>query len=504
MSISTRKRLRCLCCVLLCTLLLSGCTAAPAMLPVSVPTLPPAAPAPSAPLDDTGLRKSAITPLYLPSMDGQNLLTFYETLPIAGTLHPAESILYAHMAHEGNSRVRPLGGTTTLDLSGADPVEISGSVCTVNLSATALQLSNQDLYTAALAIAATVCELDGIDYVNLLVAGTPVAMDVGGNLPLGSLTAQPGQELPVLWEQMSSRRTPVGQLPINTPLTTTATLYFPLADGMGIAAEPRRISFPGQHPQQQVVALIAALSSGAETLRDVCDMPDLSSLLLFTPEVTELPSGGRRATVHFTADVQSRIAEAGCDPACVFASLTMTLTTFVPSLQQVSILVGDDALTSVYSAQLGSMLFPAALHTRSAYTHLLMDQTTVYVPAASGLHTRTLALPYRDVCSPRAVLLAMAQPAIGALPQGLTNADLLGMSIEGDTLLVNFSEAYAEIIRQSPMDQRLVAYSMVNTLCEMTHARRVRFFFGSEAIESLGTELVWSGEFLYRPGLIIP
>ena len=494
------KRICCLVWLLICSLLLTGCTADAPILPSA--TLPPVLPGPEAPIGDAGLQRDVIVPLHLPSLDGQTLLTFFETLTLPRDRHPAESVLHALLNHPGNSRVRPLGGHVTLALYGANPVEISGGVCTVNLSASALQLSIQDLYTVALAITATLCEMEDVSYVNMLIAGTPVAMDVGGHLPLGSLTATMGQELPVLWEQLSARRTPVGELPAHTPLTATATLYFPLADGSGIVAEPRRLSFPGQHPQQQVMTLLSALSAGADMLEDAADLPDLGSLLLFMPEVTDLDSGGRRATLHFTADVKERIIASGCDPASVFAAITTTLTTFVPSLQQVCILVGDGALTSLYSEPLGSMLFPGGLMNRASFAHALMGQATVYVPGEHGLDDIALSLPYRSVASPRTLLLAMAYPSVAALPDGLTDADVLGLSVQDGTLLVNFSARYADTIRASECDQRLMAYSIVNTLCEKLNVRRVRFYFGGEPVEDLGSSLVWNGEFLYNPALI--
>lgn len=496
------KKLRPLLCLLLCAALLTGCTTKAPSLPA--PALPAGAPGPEAPIGDVGLQREAVVPLHLPSLDGQSLLTFYESLTLPQDRHPAETILTALLAHPGNSRVRPVGGSVQLSLSGANPVEISGSVCTVNLSASALQLTMQDLYTAALCISSTLCELDDVRYVNLLIAGTPVAMDVVGHLPLGALNGSIGAELPVQWEQFSARRTPVGELPAHSPLTATATLYFPLRDGSGIVAEPRRVSFPGQHPQQQVVALLSVLSTGAQLLENTADLPDLNALLLFTPEVTQLDSGGRRATLHFTADVKERLFAAGCDPSAVFAAITTTLTTFVPSLQQVCILVGDGALTSLYSDQLGSLLFPGGLMNRSDFAYALMSQTTIYVPTEYGLAARMLSLPYRSAASPRALLLTMSDPAAGTLPTGLTDADILGLSVLDGTLLVNLSARYAEVIRTSGCDQRLAAYAAVNTLCEMLNVRRVRFYFGGAQIESLGSSLCWDGEFLYNPALISP
>lgn len=493
-----RKPLKLTALLLLCALLLTACRTDPTSVPgLALPTI---APGPEAPIGDAGLQHEAIIPLYLPSRDGQSLLTFYERLTLSRDQHPAEAILRALLTHEGNNRVRSLGGALPLSLSGANPVELSGAVCTVNLSANALMLSGEDLYTAALCIAATLCELEDVQYVTVLVAGTPVAMDVSGNLPLGALNARLGQELPVLWEQLISRRTPVGELPSHTPLTATAALYFPLEDSSGIAAEPRRLTFPGQHPQQMVVELLHALSNGAELLDNAADMPDLNALLLFVPEVTDLENGGRRATLHFTADVQDRLRALGCDPACVFASITTTLTTFVPSLQQVCIQVGDGALTSLYSDTLGSLLFPGALQTRASFSHALRGQSTIFIPEEGRLSTRTISLPYRSADNPRSLLLRMS--SLGAIPEGLTDADILGLSVQDGTLLVNLSSRYADIIQDSPADQRLTAYSMVNTLCDALELRRVRFYFGSTAMDHLGGDLVWSGEFLYNPGLI--
>ena len=93
---------------------------------------------------------------------------------------------------------------------------------------------------------------------------------------------------------------------------------------------------------------------------------------------------------------------------------------------------------------------------------------------------------------------------MGALPPDLTDADILGLALQEDTLLVNLSARYAEVIRTSNSDQRLAAYAAVNTLCEMLNVRRVRFYFGDKQVETLGTDLCWDGEFLYNPALTSP
>lgn len=490
--------------LLLAALLLGGCAAPEAAQPAPIAALPAPADPYTAPLGDAGLAHEALTAMYLPSADGQQLLAYYDTLPLTYSQHPAEAVVRALLAHPGNSRVRPLGGGVTLALTGSDPVEVSGGVCTVNLSASALQLSRQDLYTACMALTATLSELDDLRYVNVLVAGRPVAMDIAGYLPLGALTAQPGQELPVLWEQFSARRTPAGENPTAAPITAAAALYFPLADGSGVVPEIRRLSFPGQHPQQLAIALIGALSAGAEETAGIAGMPDLSALMTAQPEITDLNSGGKRITLRFSADVRSWMTAAGADPACCFAALVMTLTTFIPSVEQVCILAGDAALTSLRSDLHGGLFFAGGLHTRQDYSGYLRAQSPVYHADGDLLSVHHASLPYRSGRSPRELLLSLARAEgdCAVLAEGLSDADILGLSVADDTLLINLSARYADAIRHSSADQRRMVYAIVNTMCSNLRVRRVRFYFGGETVDRLDSDVLWSGEFLYNPGVI--
>ena len=138
-------KIRRILCLLMCLLLLTSCTSQPDEAPV--PTLPPHAAEYTAPIGDAGLNHETIAVLYLPSLDGQRLLSFYETLTLSRSQHPAEAIVRALLNHEGNSRVRALGGGVSISLAGSNPVEVTGGVCTVNLTPSALQLPQEDFYT---------------------------------------------------------------------------------------------------------------------------------------------------------------------------------------------------------------------------------------------------------------------------------------------------------------------------------------------------------------------
>ena len=86
--------------------------------------------------------------------------------------------------------------------------------------------------------------------------------------------------------------------------------------------------------------------------------------------------------------------------------------------------------------------------------------------------------------------------------EGIREDDILGISAEGDTLLVNLSENFREAILENGADnEMLLCYSMVNTLCKNTGMKRVRFYFEGRQEEHIAGTIYWAGEFMYNIGL---
>ena len=490
---------------------MTGCQRLESSTPAAA-TLSPAEAKFAAPANGDSLIYTSTVPLYLPSQDGQRLLTEYVSLPLSHGRHNAEAIVQELLRRPGTQQTQSLGGGISLSLYGHQPVTVSCGVCTVNLAATALQLDLQQLHRACTAITATLCEMEDVQYVNFLVADQAVSMDITGSLPLGSQTTRPGEELTVLWEQMEARRAPLGENPANTPLSAVATLYFPLADGSGVVAETRNLTFEGQSADQLAEGLIAALSTGALYLSNVSDMPSLSSLMTAPPQAVELDDGGRMLNLYFHAGLENSLRQAQVDMPCFVGSLIHTMTGFIPSLSYVRIYVGEAPLTSLYSAAQGNLIFQNGLMLRQQFVSYLQEQATLYFSSGDRLKIIRRALPYQQAHNPRALLAELMEGPTQqeldqgyepVLPEGLTEADILGLSLEGDTLLVNLSSRCAELIRtQAAAWEQIVCYSIVNTLGEALGAARVRFFFDGQVVEELGGTLYWAGEFLVNPSLI--
>ncbi len=503
------KKLRLMLCLLL-ALSLCGCSSTQ---PVdTAATLPPAETAFEAPVGDGGMRYTTQVALYLPSLDDQRLLCRYVSVSLRHDTHPAQTIVQALLNYAGDDTVHSLGNGTQLTLYGQNPVEIAGGVCTVDLTSSALILDDEALYTACLAISTTLCALSDIQAVNVLVADQAISMDISGNLPMGTLRGHSGEDLTLLWEQMEARRTPLGGDASSVPVTTMATLYFPLDDGSGVISETRTLTFPGQTPQQLAASLMTALSDGAQYVSGTAAMPVLDDLMTTSPQVSDMMEGGRLVTLNFVDDLEDQLSDYGIPLNCFIASVADTLMSFIPSVTAVTMHVGSDLLMHVTSLEGGTINFNDGIIRRTAFEEFLMDQVNIYLAKDDKLTAVTRTLPAGETSSPRVLLQKLVQGPTSAerssgienvLPVELSNADILGLSLEDDTLIINLSAHAAEAIRQAGSDrEQLSCYSIVNTMCKAKGLRRVVFFFDGASVDQLGGTLYWSGEFLYCPGLI--
>ncbi len=467
-----------------------------------------------APDGDIPVSGAGLYTLYLPGKNGMYLLGQPVTLEAAALHETAEMLVRKLLKWESNDQVDSLGNGTELTLFGNHPVEISGGICTVNLGSSALQLSYRNFYTMALAVSATLCELDSVDSVNILVADKSVSLDITGGLAMGSLTAHTGENLPVLWEQMEARKTPLGSDMAQTPLTSRVTIYFPLSNGRGIICETRTVTFEGQTPQQMAVGILETMSGGSMYLTGVPELPDLLELMMYEPLASELADGGRLITLAFREDAMEVFQRMKLDPACVLAAITWSLTTFIPGTAAVSVRIGDQPMTQLESERFGPVSMLGGVLRRSVFEAFMMGRTTVYFENNGLLVPCEKPVGQEQADSPRQQLAAlmegpgekeMAEGMKATLPGTVSEDDILGISAVGDTLLVNLSESFrSEIQGMGPEKEMMLCYSMVNTLCENNGMKHVYFFFEGEQVENIAGIICWAGGFDRNPGLIEP
>ena len=505
------RKMICMLAALVCAVCLTGCSSVREEERKPAPTLPPAEAGFEAPDGDGILSEGGEHRIYLPGRNVPYLVFRNVNLEAANLNDTAEMLLRTMITWSDDAEVRQMVSGRALELYGAHPVEISGGVCTVNLSTAALQMTLSDYYKYCIAIATTLCELQEINSVNVLVADQSVGLDITGNLPMGTLSAHPGENLSVLWEQMEAKRTPLGEDLSRTTLSAAATLYYPLLDGRGISCATRTVSFDGQTPGQLAMGLIRAVSETRRNLNGGQNMPDIASLLLHEPVTSELEDGGRLITLSLREDAEEQLKNGGADLACTVAALTCTLTTFIPGIAAVCVRIGETPITELRTKHFDTVTALGGLVERGAAETFLMSSVTVYLARDGVLCECEKPVSMRGRDSLRAQLVALmegpdqreAEEGITAtLPENVREDDILGIAVNGSTLLVNLSEGFrSEIQEQGRAKEVLTCYSMVNTLCRNTGMKRVRFFFEGEQVETVAGEIYWAGEFLYNIGL---
>lgn len=501
----------------LCSLfLLNGCAGRKIedyQIPAS--TLPPAEARYTAPDGDGIVMENRKCQIYLPGRDGLHLVSREVTVDAENLNDAVEKLMQQLLTYEGDADAKPLGGSKPLELYGTHPIEISGGVCTVNLTRTAKQLKLSEYYKHCLAISTTLCELNEINGVNILVEDESLPLDTPGYLPMGTLMGHAGESLPVLWEQMEAKKTPLTPTdkdPGKNPLNALATLYYPLPDNRGVACTIRMVNFEGQTPAQLTTALMDAISAERRALSGGQNFPQLRDLLLHEPVASDLPDGGRILTLNLREDASDMLEAARTDLACFTAAMTYTLTTFIPDISAICIRIGDKPpITDLKTKLFDPVIALSGMVKRSAVGQFLTSSVTVYFARNGILCECERPVAPRSVDSLRTQLCALMEgpdateleDGIKAtLPGSVREDDILGISEEGDTLLVNLSENFRTAIQeQGPETETLACYSMVNTLCKNTGTKRVRFYFEGAQVEYVAGIIYWAGEFMYNIGL---
>lgn len=476
-------------------------------------TLPPAEVSYVAPIGDAALEYTDTATLYLPSHDGISLVEF-ETEVSCSLVRPnADTVMRALLSQTGNKEYSSLGGDVRLSLYGANPVEVSRNVATVNLSASALQLDRQTLFITCQAIANTLTALDGIDYVNVLVLNKPVGLDIGNALPMGVLKANSTRDLSSVYDQLLTKRVTVGKAG-TSPLSADVALYFPLQNSDGLVCEVRSITFENQQLTEMVPSLLRALAAGPSDpqIRSP-KLPLLADLLTATPVLKENPSsGGQIIDLDFAHNLDDMLDAYGITRSQCTASLCYTLSSFFPNVSGISLSINGTPVDNLLLTEEEPLTNVSNVFLRSSFSSLIYDYCTLYFvdKNTQALVPSTRAIAYYQRTNPRVLLCELAkgpqpgdgQPKLAAVMKNkaITDTTLLGFALSGHTLLVNFAPSFSAIGKDlQPEQERLLAYALVNSLCMNDRVRNICFFQSGSQLDGFTGEIYWRGLFHPMP-----
>lgn len=515
MSKPILRRLLCAAMCLCACVSLTGCLGSVDVLNKGTSvTLPPASVSYAAPTGDTNQELTQSVLLYVPNSAGTRLIAQTERITLSAARHPAEATLRRLFSFEGSESAQPLTRDVTLALSPVNPVEISGGTATVNLGASALTLAHVDFYVVCQAIANTLTQWGDIREVNVLVSSTQPGLDVGASVPAGCFT----QNLTDSVDALTAAAEAQASVAADRRVSLTALLYYPTYAGRGILAEARTVSFAGRGKPVLIAALLDALSQQAQSLPNVPLLPALSDYLSEPPAVQEIAvTGGQRAVLRFQQGLNDALIAAGVPRSVMMAALTYTITGFVPGINGLTVYIGEELIsavvpTGVYEGAGEAINFANGVMRRSDFSHFLLANCTLYMGDGAGhLIAVQRPIPYYEARSARYLVGCLmqgpqsvdSQSAQAVLPGDLGDADLLGVGLRDQTLLLNFTPHFASAAAGlDETAERLLIYAVVNTLCDLPAVRSVCFFINGSQPETLAGAIYLPGEFLKNGSLV--
>ncbi len=491
--------------LLICSIILSSCSP---QIKTNQPdvTLAPAPLVYQAPGRDEQRKRVEAVKLFLPDNTTKQLAAFTTNLSLPFNRHPAETIINNLLGFAGNEEYQALFEEHDIETYPGRAVEVSGKTATVNLNAAALALDSSEMALLCRSITNTLCAPGDVQFVNILVADKQTGTDIAGRFPMGSLMAAKNEE--PIWEQPSNG----GRFTLN------ATLYYPALLGKGVLPETRAVTFSDYTFEKMAEGLLTALSASPSEETLATTFPNISQLLSESISVNPAASGGGKIiTLKFLQEANEAFIASGIPRSVMAASITLTLCTFLPNIAGVTIYMGDELITSLSPTSLASgeisLQFEDGLLRRKDFVPFIASQIPVfYAFNENTLKQALVTVPFYESQNIRYIFnmltqdssqFMLAQGLSRPLPDGLSGADLIGYTIDKNTLLLNFSTNFLSRFDELSFEkEKLAVYSIVNTMCSVRGIKRVRFFISGEQPEYFSKSIYLPGEFLYNPAIL--
>ena len=499
------KRAIALLMIAVCAAVMTGC------MPLSIDlqrddqevTLPTPSDQPAEPaIGDSLPSASYYVRLHLVSADRQRLVPVSRAITVGpGQSLMTEALLALFSANRIPDAYSPFPeGTRLLG------VERNGSVAVVDLSIEARSVeSDQQRMWMREAIAATLIGLDGIEYVGVLIGGRDEGLL---SLPSGAADADI-DSLNAEWAKLNDEKELLDSKEEDpAAVERTAIIYYASADGKYIAPVTQTVRIEGGDCIAAAVGALAAYQEGTGCLRS--PFPQDTPILIAEPEIVETESGRRMVKLVFDGNLLTILEREKLTAWQLYASLTYTLSGFVPEIDGLIVHIGDGQLTKT-ERNGQELTFTGGEMTRSAYPDAVCRLSAAYMTAPDGGLMRLYRpLDQKSAVSPRAMLGELfegpAEWETGAarvLPDGVSIDDILGIRVGSYEAVVNLSSNFYRCCQSlTPQQERNLIYAMVNTLTELPQVSTVRFQVEGETVDHLVSSLYLRGALMRNEGII--
>ena len=478
----------------LCALsLLSGCGTMPEERSAEIYDLTGIRAGSALPVADGRVPTRVTRLIYLPAEDGEALEASAQELSVEGKAEEMRALLTLQLAGLQSQR---RGSWPRVEGGEEATVRIAGAFAIVNLPSGYRMIDPTALYGLRQAIAQTFGAA-GIPHTLVLTDGREEGIDLAGTMPAGVFAPIPPRALGETYNKLEQERQS------HEAFIRTAAIFLPSADGRRLCPVVRTVTCDDASSVSCLYAVLGALGEAGKDPLLHSAIPAPMDYMEEMPEIVRSEDGGRRLIqLHFTKGLQEALDAASLPMRTYLGMLAESLMGFVPGVDGLACTLGDLPL-----AVDGSLIRnkQGAAFVWRDYDELLGAPAKVYSTGrAGGLSPDWAILPWDQAQDVRSLLKVMMERPQGlrALPDGLTDADVLAVRIEKENVILSLSEAfYQRLCEMEEGAARRAIYAIVDTLVECTDRSGVIFFFGGEQKDEIHG-IVMRGRLMRNPGII--
>ncbi len=369
----------------------------------------------------------------------------------------------------------------------------TGRIVTVDLGGDADSLEPYELFCLKAAMVNTMVESGQADYVNVLFNGREVSTN--NDLPTGTMTRFE-EDLQSAWAEHENEGLAALRSP-DYPFKRNVTLYFPSNTSNFLLAEVRQITFTRSNLVAPVVsALIGGPMTSTVLRRSYPTGADIDGLPMKEEESANIAYWD----INFSYQMGNALTGNRDQRRLALAPLVLTLTTFLPETDAVSIRVNRRPIESLAASEGGQRLLY-----RSQFTGLIGRTMELYFPKPDGrLLSVTRAVAQKDSSLRNLLeqLLLVPDEVMPVFPEGFGAEHILGVALMDDTAVVNFSQSGADLLRGLGERESASLFSIVNTLTGYPGVSRVQFLVEGNKVDALAGVISVRSPLLRNPGII--
>lgn len=438
--------------------------------------------------------------LYYESDSGVELSGITRTVyvPAGGSL--AETALEELFSSAGNQEhASPMPGDATLR-----SLELSGMLATVEVIVDMAGLQDDsELVAMFSAITNTLTGIDGVDAVNILVNSAPESVC---GIPAGVLFSSDSSTA-AAWSRYQAEAAGFlnnGQM----ALTRSVALYFPSSNGQWLLPDVREVSFQSEdYASQLMLELISGTQAGDAY---ASFLSGGVSIMTAEPEISVSSAGERVLDIYLSGAIRDYMLLQGLSEWQLAGAITVTMCSFIAGLDAVRVNIDGAPITRL-NIRGQYKDFDDGLMRRSDFSMYIGSVGTLYFSDGDGgLVKIDRAMSSKRAQSAYSLLTQLIsgpssadQGAEQTMPVGVSANDLLGVAVSDGVAVVNFSANFYRLCQMMDADaERLLVYSIVNTLCELPGISAVRIVIEGEQVSTLSDSIYLMGELLPNPGIV--